>query len=229
MTRSEVFIKILAIFFALVGFSLIIFAVYPILSYEVVSRQKYPELLSPIVENKSLGVSISNSRDYTLASNWFDDSSESNDFISSSISHYTISIPDLGIKNATVSIGGEDLSESLIHYPGTSFPGKMGNSVIFGHSILPQFFNPSDYLSIFSTLPTLREGEEIEVVYDGVTYLYKVEDMFEVGPNDIQILEQDKGDSFLTLVTCIPPGHPLRPKRLIVRARIVPFGSLSQS
>jgi len=35
-------------------------------------------------------------------------------------------------------------------------------------------------------------------------------------------LEQNLSDSFLTLVTCTPPGDPTRPKRLVVKARIVP-------
>jgi sortase A len=129
----------------------------------------------------------------------------------------------LGIKKATIAIGGEDLSESLIQYPGTALPGKNGNAVIFGHSILPQFYDPEDYLSIFSTLPTLDEGDEIQLDYDGVVYKYIVENMFEVLPSDIEVLEQDRSDSFLTLVTCVPPGHPLKPKRLVVRARIVPI------
>jgi len=46
--------------------------------------------------------------------------------------------------------------------------------------------------------------------------------MFEVLPTDIQVLDQDTTDSFLTLVTCVPPGDPRKPKRLIVRARVVP-------
>lgn len=229
MTRKEILTKLLAAFFAFVGFGLIVFATYPILSYEVASRQKYPELLSPIVEDRRLSIGFSGPNNLTLASNWFNDTVDSEDFVSSNVSYYTISIPSLGIEDATASIGGEDLSESLIHYPGTALPGKLGNSVIFGHSILPQFYNPSNYLAIFSTLPTLEEGDEIEVIYDGVKYRYRVEEMFEVGPTDIQILEQDRGDSFLTLVTCTPPGHPLRPKRLIVRARIVPFGTSMQS
>ena len=47
--------------------------------------------------------------------------------------------------------------------------------------------------------------------------------MFEVYPTDIQVLQQDNSDSFLTLVTCVPPGDPRKPRRLIVRARIVPL------
>jgi sortase A len=76
---------------------------------------------------------------------------------------------------------------------------------------------------MFSLLPTLKNGDEIDVNYDGVSYIYKVENMFEVLPTDIQVLDQNYSDSFLTLVTCVPPGDPANPKRLIVRARVVPL------
>ena len=46
--------------------------------------------------------------------------------------------------------------------------------------------------------------------------------MFEVMPTDIQVLDQNYSDSFVTLVTCVPPGDPSNPKRLIVRAKVVP-------
>jgi sortase A len=101
-------------------------------------------------------------------------------------------------------------------------PGKIGNAVVFGHSILPQFYDPQDYMAIFSTLPTLRKGDEIKVRYDGIGYVFKVEDMFEVRPEDIQVLDQNDNDSYLSLITCTPPGHPLKPKRLIVRAKLAP-------
>jgi len=117
---------------------------------------------------------------------------------------------------------GNDLAKSLVQYPGTSLPGKRGNTVIFGHSILPIFNNPKDYMAIFSKLPTLVKGDEIEVNYDSINFKYRVEALFEVRPTDIQVLEQDDSDSFLSLITCVPPGDPRKPKRLIVRARIVP-------
>lgn len=204
------------------GIVILFSVIFPILCYESESNQKYPNLISPVVES-SLTAKLEEV-DYTKASNWFIDGVDRNDFSSSNISHYVVSIPELGIEKATVAIGGEDLSENLVQYPGTALPGKNGNSVIFGHSILPQFYDPKDYLSIFSTLPTLEEGDEIQVEYDGIIYTYEVETMFEVLPTDIEVLEQNTSDSFITLVTCVPPGHPLKPKRLVVRARVVPLG-----
>jgi len=220
--KTKKFHKPLAIFLGLAGLSTLAFILYPFVAYEITKRDNYPDLVSPI--NYDLE-ELTKSADYTKASNWFpqDPDVSKDSFSSSRVSYYTLSIPSLNIKSATVGIGGEDLSENLIQYPGTANPGKRGNSVIFGHSILPQFYNPENYLSIFSLLPTLSRGDEINISYDGVSYKYEVEDMFEVSPRDIQILEQNTNDSFITLVTCTPPGHPNKPKRLIVRARIVPF------
>jgi sortase A len=192
---------------------------YPIVSYDTKFASNYDSLLSPVSEKKETTIE---EVDYTRASNWFVGGATKEDFTSSKVEYYTISIPKLKIENAAVAIGGDDLSEHIIQYPGTALPGKRGNSALFGHSILPIFYNPKDYLSIFSLLPTLSKGDEILVDYDGIFFKYVVETMFEVLPTDIQVLDQDTTDSFLTLVTCVPPGDPRKPKRLIVRARVVP-------
>ena len=215
----KVILRIAAAISGISGIIILIGVFYPILSYNSTYSSKYNQLLSPISE-KSLGAETS-PLDYTQASNWFQGGATKADFSTSKVEYFTISIPKLKIDKATVAIGGEDLSEHIIQYPGTALPGKRGNSVLFGHSILPIFYNPKNYLSIFSLLPTLNIGDEIDVDYDGVSYKFKVETMFEVRPTDLQVLDQDSSDSFLTLVTCTPQGAPGKPKRLIVRARIV--------
>lgn len=197
----------------LAGAAVLYIVVSPVIIYEL-SNQRFDGYISPIPANAEESI------DLTKASNWFPTGQK--DFGDSKVSHYTVSIPKLRIKDATVAIGGEELADSLIQYPGTAAPGKIGNSVIFGHSILPQFYNPEDYMAIFSLLPTLRKGDLINVRYDGIGYTYKVEDMFEVRPEDIQVLDQNDHDSYLSLITCTPPGHPLKPKRLVVRAKLVP-------
>lgn len=220
--------KIFAGLMALSGLALLAAAIYPIASYEAMSKQRYPVLLDPVVEDQQQVKSqpIDNAKssleanDYTKASNWFVGGANKADFNESKVSYYNISIPKLKIEDAVVAIGGDDLSKHLIQYPGTALPGKKGNAVIFGHSILPAFYNPKSYMSIFSLLPTLESGDMIKVDFDGIEYRYIVEDLFEVHPTDIQVLQQDITDSFLTLVTCTPPGDPRKPRRLIVRARI---------
>lgn len=227
--KEKTVLKASAVVSGISGIIILFSTFYPIASYESMARQKYPTLLSPITEQKD-NVSLEDV-DYTKASNWFADGAKRSDFVgqNSNVTHYTLTIPKLNIKNATVALGGEDLSENLIQYPGTAPPGKTGNSVVFGHSILPLFYNPEDYMAIFSTLSTLEKGDEIKINYDGVLYTYKVESMFEVLPTELEVLEQNKSDSFISLITCSPPGHPDKPKRLVVRARIVdPGGSSPQ-
>ncbi len=77
-------------------------------------------------------------------------------------------------------------------------------------------------MAIFSTLDRLQKGDKIYINYDGISYKYRVEEMFEVRPTDIEILEQNAGNSYLSLVTCTPMGDPRKPKRLVVRASLIP-------
>lgn len=215
---NKLLFKISSIVSGISGVIILLGVLYPILSYQ--DSEGPDGLISPVVREESK-VSVEE-YDFTKASNWFPDAANEVDFGSSGITYFNLSIDKLNIVDATVAIGGEDLSDHLIQYPGTALPGRPGNSVIFGHSILPIFYNPKDYISIFSTLPTLKKGDEISVKYDGIAFKYRVEEMFEVYPTDIEVLEQNYSDSFLTLVTCVPPGDPRKPKRLIVRARVVP-------
>ena len=229
---QKLILRIAAMISGISGLVILIGVMYPIVSYNATYGRNFSELISPLADPRARifgsveGITdeeiTNSSNDFTQASNWFVGGAKSTDFQNSKIGHYTISIPKLRIENAVVAIAGEDLNHSLIQYPGTALPGRPGNSVIFGHSILPIFYNPKKYIAIFSLLPTLKKGDEISVNYDGIAYKYIVETMFEVGPTDIQVLDQDSSDSFITLVTCTPSGDPRNPKRLIVRARVIP-------
>lgn len=210
--KKRKIIKFLAFISSLSGLVILIASIWPIVEYQLKDSKSYNKLLTPLVLDKRV--------DYSKASTWFP-TAENLKFEESKVDFYTISIPKLRIEDAVVAVGGEDLSKYLVQYPGTALPGRNGNAVIFGHSILPIFYNPKNYMAIFSTLPTLKEGDEIFVKFDGVSYDFVVEDMFEIYPTDIQILEQNNSDSFLTLVTCTPPGDPRNPKRLIVKARVI--------
>lgn len=225
MTQKKI-LRISAIISGISGLVILAGVIYPIVSYNATYSKKYTRMVSPLADpgGQVQGVLTTSTgiNDDTMASSWFAGGASQEDFAISEVGYYTISIPKLKIESANVKIGGEDLSKSLIHYPGTSLPGKRGNSVIFGHSILPIFNNPKNYISIFTMLPSLRKGDQILINYDGISFTYKVEEMFEVLPTDLQVLDQDKTDSFLTLVTCVPPGDPRDPKRLVVRARVVP-------
>ena len=142
--------------------------------------------------------------DFSKASNWFPKSQARKTI--SPVGTYTLSIPKLGIDHALVTIGSDDLSKNLIHYGGTGLPGQEGTAVIFGHSVLPSFYDPQNYMTIFSLLPTLKEGDDVFVHFDGVDYRYQVIDKKITTPDDVSGLEQRFDASYLTLVTCVPPG-----------------------
>lgn len=210
--QRRTLIKYSAFISGLAGIVILIASIWPIVDYKLKEQTRDTTLLKPML----MGQDGSHSK----VNNWLPDLPNNTNFETSKVVFYTITISRLKIENAMVVIGGEDLSKHLIHYPGTALPGKKGNAVIFGHSVLPIFYNPKKYEAIFSTLPTLKRGDDVFINYDGVSYKYIVEDLFEIFPSDIQILEQNTSDSFISLVTCVPPGDPRNPKRLIVRARI---------
>ncbi|MCA9369189.1 MAG: sortase [Pseudomonadales bacterium] len=166
--------------------------------------------------------------DYTNLSNWFTGSlpelATGQVQRPDIVKEFTLDIPSLDIYNAKVKIGGTDLNNSLISYEGTALPGNPGAPVIFGHSVLRQFYNPSEknprrYNSIFSTIMTMKNGDEIIVTYDGVKYRYIVQEKAEVQPEDVYILTQQYDARQLKLVTCTPEGTYLR--RGVVTAQLV--------
>ena len=211
------------VFFAL-GFFLFTSALIPIIRFQLEYSVKFDQLINPLSSrfyNRSGNILGDVATDFTQLSNWFSttDSSAGQTLHTVASGSYLLSIPSLKIIDANVEIGSLDLKKNLIQYPQTALPGQMGNSVIFGHSVLPQFFNPKSYLTIFSTLHRLRQGDEILVNYDNIRYRYLVEDMYEVKATDLSVLEQRFDGRYLTLITCSPPGTYIR--RLVVKARIV--------
>jgi len=222
------------------GFILLLIVTFPIISYKllIISKNR-TRLISPISEStlieakgfinpigssvlsaqeKNPRPEIDNDIDYNLINNWFP-SVPLPRIKPSKITHYSFSISKLKIKEAIVTIGGQEIKETLVHYPGTALPGEYGNTVIFGHSVLPIFYNPRNYETIFSKIPTLEKGDKINIYFDGVEYIYQVEDYFEVDPENVQVLEQHFNEQTLSLVTCVPPGT--YKKRGIIKARLI--------
>ena len=200
--------------FGLISLGIISLAnvVLPLVFYELRSNYFQSRITSPVLGETAKEVNYADPR------NWFPLAPQLSPR-PSKITHYSLSIPKLKIEEAVVQVGGENLMANLIQYPGTALPGQWGNAVIFGHSVLPQFFNPQNYKTIFSTLPELEKGDEILVNFDGVFYRYRVEEIAETSPEDLTILEQRYNEISLTLITCVPPGTYLR--RLIIKAKLI--------
>jgi sortase A len=203
------------------GGGILLWALWPILSFTVISESYFSKIITPVAENQKVAKPVSlppvaYAADYSNANLWYPSSPQKH--VITPVNTYMLSIPKLKIENALVTIAGDDLTSSLVHYGGTGIPGQYGNTVVFGHSTLPQFYSPTNYKTIFSLLPTLKEGDDIRIVYDGVTYNYTVTDLVVHDPPDLSALEQRYDDSYLTLVTCVPPGTYW--KRLNVHAKL---------
>ena len=213
VSKKEIIINRLSRLSIIVGVLLLFWALYPVISFEVYSKFfiKNQTKLSDTGSNKL--------QDLTKASLWFP--SVNSQVVSQNINvkEYSLSIPKLNIEDAKVIVGGEDLKKSLIQFVPTSLPGENGNVVILGHSTLPQLYNTKDYKTIFTYLPSLKEGDQVEVKLGDQTFVYKVYEMIVVKPDKVSVLNQKFDDSYLTLITCVPPGTYWN--RLIVKAKLV--------
>lgn len=232
-SRKKQIIRIISYVILLAGSGLLFWAFYPMVSFELYARlflRKQATSPVPATETASAlefaksvyaasGPFSSNLRDFTQANVWFPESDLPVPGEKLEVQHYTLSIPKLNLTDLNVTVGGLDLSKSLIHYLPTSLPGQYGNVTIFGHSTLPQLYNAKNYKTVFTYLPQLDQGDTILVTVKGKQYTYQIFDVFIVEPDEVSVLEQQFNDSILTLVTCVPPGT--YKERLIVKARLV--------
>ena len=223
--------KILGILITFGGIFVLLYTLFPLISWQVYFAPVFasqnievPIPKTTVITSSNITSLISTSinslgrTDYTNAQNWFPNLNLEKQNKNQNISSYMLSIPSLGIYDATVSTVDYDLAKHLVNYPGTEIPPRNGNSVIFGHSTLPQLFNPKDYKTIFATLYKIKVGNEIFVKSSGVLYKYRVYSIIVVDPQDTSIFAQNYDNSYLTLVTCTPPGTTW--KRLIVKTRL---------
>jgi len=252
--KTRLLVHILPIGCVVLGLFLVSNAIWPILSYFAFTSPELLKnslqapipnamILNPLVHSIQAQASsgeeqpspepviMADDLDYTNLNNWFPNLTPSQ---AAQLSHtevpkngsteYILDVPAVNIQNARVKIGGSDLDKSLIQYPGTAMPGDPGSPVIFGHSVLRQFYNPGEknprrYMSIFSKIMTLTPGDKIFITRDGVRFTYIVESKTEVTPDETFILEQNFDNKILKMVTCVPEGTTLR--RGVLTSRLV--------
>ena len=133
---------------------------------------------------------------------------------------FYLSIPKLKIDRAVVDTNSESLSPDDVvgHYIGSALPDAPGNMFLYGHSVLPVFYNPKNYKTIFSTLNKLGAGDTIIIEYNNKKYTYEVDSIeilktLEVKPL-AQVGPKYLNKSTITIMTCWPPGT--KSKRLQV-------------
>lgn len=209
--------KLISWLFFLGGGGLLLFAVWPVVSWSFfVMPQVNIHIVSPLAA--TFGPLVrAGEESYELGS-WFSGKAVLGTQTVTLQETYFLSIPKLKIDKARVVVGG-NLDKSLVAWPSSALPGTFGNNIIFGHSELPQFASPKDYSGIFTFLMDLHDGDDVYITYDGVNYHYKVFDKKVVEADDASVLEQRFDTSYVTLITCVPPGTLW--KRGVIKARLV--------
>src|ERR1035437_1649916 len=221
--------RLLSLLIVIMGISIAGYVFFPLISWQIYFAPVFAsqDIAVPIpqinlVNSDTIGSLLSQASnnisgaDYANAQNWFPNFKLQKG--KPKIDTYTMSIPKLNIKDAVVSAVDNDLSIHLVNLGGTALPPDKGNAVIFGHSTLPQLFDPKNYKTIFANAYELKVGDELFTNVTGVIYKYRIYNITVVNPEDTSVLEQDYSDSFLTLVPCTPPGTIW--KRLIIRSRL---------
>jgi sortase A len=224
--NKKLFAKLISLVILVAGSLLFLYTFFPLLSWQVYFAPAFAasEIDSPIpsysfINPSNLGSLLGNAAqgintDYTNAYNWYP-GYESN---KNNTVEYKISIPKIGIKDAVVNNKDTDLSTHLVQYNADTYPPNQGNTIIFGHSTLPQLYDPNDYKTIFANAYKLSVGDEIITSVNNQNYKYKIESIIVVDPDNTSVLAQNFSDSYVTLITCTPPGTIW--KRLIIKARI---------
>jgi sortase A len=223
-------LRLISLGFFLTGILMVLYIFLPLISWQIYFAPAFasqnieaPIPTTNVLSSASIASLVDQASgvlsgvDYENAQNWFPKFKYQGGVLPQ-IEYYTISIPKLNLKDLVVSTDNTFLSKNLVNYLGTATPPNKGNAVIFGHSTLPQLYNEKDYKTVFTYLYKLTPGDEIVIKVKKNTFRYRVENVIVVDPENTSVLEQSYDDSFLTLVTCTPPGTIW--KRLVVKARI---------
>ncbi len=224
------YVRYFGLFLSIVGITILCYFGFPVVASYVLFEHVYASqtMTTPIPAVKVLTterikdilnatIGEASHVDYTDAKTWFP-SFEINP-ATPRVESYTVSIPSLRIKDAIVSTKDYNVGVHLVNYGGTAVPPDKGNAVIFGHSTLPQLFSNDNYKTIFARLHTIKKDDDIIVNLDKTKYTYRVFSILVVSPDDFAPLMQQYEQSYLTLITCTPPGTTW--ERLVVKAKLV--------
>ncbi len=128
-----------------------------------------------------------------------------------------IEIPKINIKIPIYHTTSEDVLEKAAgHLEGSSLPigGEDTHAVISAHRGLPS-------AALFTDLDRLEEGDHFLIHVLDKVLCYEVDKISVVEPEDTKQLAVEKGQDYVTLLTCTPYG--VNSQRLLVRGHQVEY------
>ena len=139
---------------------------------------------------------------------------------------FLIRIPDIGVDSRVVELGTKYDEKGVLvwetpkyavgHHQGTANPGETGNVVLSGHISSPI----SQEGNVFSQLPKLQPGAEVQLLTAQGTYVYKAVGRQVVEPTAVEVMDPTSSPT-VTLITCYP--DLIYSHRLVVTAELVEF------
>ncbi|MBI2338696.1 class E sortase [Candidatus Daviesbacteria bacterium] len=208
--------KLLALGFLSIGTIILMQVVLPVVSFQVWQlQQSYQSqvLVSPKRTNERvLGISVQNRDNFPAFVSLNSRETQPN------YTKFSVSIPRFKIEKSEVLVDSNDLSQGLVHLPGSALPGEKGNVFISGHSALSSLFALKS--APFAKLPDLKKGDQIIIEASGSKFVYEVSGFKVVDPSNLSVLvaPDDRG-RYVSLMTCVPPG--LNFKRLVVLGKMI--------
>ncbi len=114
----------------------------------------------------------------------------------------------------------ELLDRGALFYDGSVLPGKIGKTIILGHSA-PAGWPEIKHDNVFSDISKLKNSEKIIIEINNKEYVYAVFDQFIVdrGGDLPEYTDLTKSENVLLLVSCWPPGK--RAKRIVLAAQFI--------
>lgn len=218
---SNKYDRIFFVIISLVGLSAVIFAAWPLLVWNLTTLPRLTAGvdLAPIPKSEVLSTKSSLEENVQVIKDpdgfsYFAPTDLSK-IQKNRPSEFYLSIPKLKIDKAKVKVDSLNFRSSLAHFPNSALPGEVGNSFITGHSVLPQFYDPDNYLTIFTKLSNLEIGDDIIIQLANDKIHFTVQYLKIVDPHDLSVLSKiSPNGRNLTLMSCVPPGT--NTKRLVV-------------
>jgi LPXTG-site transpeptidase (sortase) family protein len=115
-----------------------------------------------------------------------------------------LEIPKLGVAMDIVGVpsgeGSWDVSwlwDDAGYLEDTTFPTHEGNSGLAGHTTLA-----NGLPGPFAELDSLNWGDRVIVHGWGFSYVFEVREVLNVAPDDMSVLAEEEGYTWITLITC---------------------------
>jgi len=131
----------------------------------------------------------------------------------------SISVPIIFSSSANKASIEKDLDLGVVYYPGSVYPGQIGQIIILGHSA-PLGWPKIKHDWVFSDLNKLEPGDTILIDLNNkqYTYIVKQKTIIQRGA-EIPVDSESLNNNVLTLVSCWPPGKDYQ--RIAVRAELL--------